>query len=299
MERKRKRSRFADQPFWKKFFLDFITLGVAVYGYYNYQSYTGIITATGKSAVNVQIDPLLFLISSLFIIGAGLLFLRIYPYFDPICILFGAPPLEPRVYASFIQVGRSGGREQFLMIFLILSIAVGIFSANTARTLNQNIEYRLDYATGADVVLHPYWNSIPAENPDGSLMEGEYIYIEPQFTNYQEIEGAEAVAKVYTSTSFRVQSSESISLNRSNVTVMGIEPASFSQVTWSRDDLFYPYHINNYLQLLVDAPRAALVSTSLRDQLALQVGDTIKISTRRAVTDGVDCICVCRLLAEY
>ncbi len=279
VERKRKRSRFADQPFWKKFFLDFITLGVAVYGYYNYQSYTGIITATGKSAVNVQIDPLLFLISSLFIIGAGLLFLRIYPYLIRFVFFLGRRHWSPGVYASFIQVGRSGGREQFLMIFLILSIAVGIFSANTARTLNQNIEYRLDYATGADVVLHPYWNSIPAENPDGSLMEGEYIYIEPQFTNYQEIEGAEAVAKVYTSTSFRVQASESISLNRSNVTVMGIEPASFSQVTWSRDDLFYPYHINNYLQLLVDAPRAALVSTSLRDQLALQVGDTIKIST--------------------
>ena len=278
VERKRKRSRFADQPFWKKFFLDFITLGVAIYGYYNYQSYTGLITATGKSAVNVQIDPLLFLISSLFIIGAGLLFLRIYPYLIRFVFFLGRRHWNPTMYASFIQVGRSSGREQFLMIFLILSIAVGIFSANTARTLNQNIEYRLDYALGADVVLHPYWNSIPAENPDGSYIDGEYIYIEPQFSNYQEIEGAEAVAKVYTSSSFRVQSGEILSLNRTNVTVMGIEPASFSKVTWSRDDLFYPYHINEYLALLLDAPRAALVSTSLRDQLQLQTGDTIKIS---------------------
>lgn len=278
VERKRKRSRFAGQPFWKKFFLDFITLGIAVYGYYNYQNYTGIITATGKSAVNVQIDPLLFLISSLFIIGAGLLFLRVYPYLVRFVFFLGRRHWNPTMYASFIQVGRSSGREQFLMIFLILSIAVGIFSANTARTLNQNIEYRLDYATGADVVLHPYWNAIPAENPDGTLIDGEYIYIEPQFANYQEIEGAEAVAKVYTSSGFRVQSSEVLSLNRSNVTVMGIEPTSFSKVTWSRDDLYDPYHINNYLELLIDAPRAALVSTSLRDQLELQVGDTIKIS---------------------
>ena len=279
VERKRKRSRFADQPFWKKFFLDFITLGIAIYGYYNYQSYTGIITATGKSAVNVQIDPLLFLISSLFIIGAGLLFLRIYPYLIRLVFFLGRRHWNPTMYASFIQVGRSSGREQFLMIFLILSIAVGIFSANTARTLNQNIEYRLDYATGTDVVLHPYWNAIPAENPDGTLIDGEYIYIEPSFANYEKIEGAEAAAKVYTSTSYRVQSSEVISLSRSNVTVMGIDPTSFSEVTWSRDDLFYPYHINHYLALLVDAPRAALVSTSLRDQLELQAGDTIKIAT--------------------
>ena len=79
----------------KKFFLDFITLGIAIYGYYNYQSYTGIITATGKSAVNVQIDPLLFLISSLFIIGAGLLFLRIYPYLIRLVFFLRTPPLEP------------------------------------------------------------------------------------------------------------------------------------------------------------------------------------------------------------
>ena len=278
VERKRKRSRFSDQPFWKKFFLDFITLGISIYGYYNYQNYTGIITATGKSAVNVQIDPLLFLISSLFIIGAALLFLRLYPYLIRLIFFLGRRHWNPATYASFIQVGRSTGREQFLMIFLILSIAVGIFSANTARTLNQNIEYRLSYASGSDVILHPYWNSFPAENPDGTEIEGEVVYIEPNFVNYEKIEGAVGAAKVYTSGDFRAQSTNTTSLNRSHVTVMGIEPVSFSHVTWSRDDLFYPYHINSYLGLLVDAPRAALVSASLRDYLELQPGDTIRIA---------------------
>ena len=278
VERKRKRSRFSEQPFWKKFFLDFITLGISIYGYYNYKNYTGIITATGKSAVNVQIDPLLFLISSLFIIGAALLFLRIYPYLIRLIFFLGRRHWNPAAYASFIQVGRSSGREQFLMIFLILSIAVGIFSANTARTLNQNIEYRLEYAMGSDVLLHPYWNSFPAENPDGTEIEGEEIYIEPSFANYEKIEGAAAAAKVYTSTDYRVQSTNVTSLDRSHVTVMGIEPVSFSHVTWSRDDLFAPYHINSYLGLLVDAPRAALVSVSLRDALELQPGDTIRVA---------------------
>jgi len=278
VERKRKRSRFADQPFWKKFFLDFITMGVAIYGYYNYQSYTGLITATGKSAVNVQIDPLLFLISSLFIIGAGLLFLRVYPYLIRFVFFLGRRHWNPTMYASFIQVGRSTGREQFLMLFLILSIAVGIFSANTARTLNQNIEYRLQYSTGTDVVITPYWNAVPAENPDGTIREGESVYIEPNFANYLEIEGAETVTKVYKSDDFKANSSESGYQSRNSVTVMGIEPAKFSEVVWSRDDLFAPYHINHYLALLVDAPRAALISTALQEALQLQVGDTIRIS---------------------
>ena len=33
VERKRKKSRFSDQPLWKKFVLDFLALGVAIYGY--------------------------------------------------------------------------------------------------------------------------------------------------------------------------------------------------------------------------------------------------------------------------
>ena len=45
------------------------------------------------------------------------------------------------------------------MIFLILTMAMGIFSAQAARTINANAEEKIRYATGADIVFQEKWTS--------------------------------------------------------------------------------------------------------------------------------------------
>lgn len=277
VERKRRHSRFAGQPVWKKFFLDIILLGVSIYGYYNYRNFSQVLTVSGEDAVSMGVDPLLFLLSSLFIIGAGLLFLRLYPYLVRLIFLIGRRRWSPQTYAAFIQVSRSNGREQFLMLFLILSVAVGIFSANAARTLNQNIEDRIRYDTGADVVLTVEWLQEQAYGIDGKPIDGEYINIEPDFTMYEQIDGVANAAKVYVNPSAKVQSKANAS-SQSGVELMGIDPAEFSKAVWTRNDLFYPYHINAYLKLLSEATRGALISRSLAEQLNLSIGDIVSVS---------------------
>jgi hypothetical protein len=51
----------------------------------------------------------------------------------------------------------------------------------------------------------------------------------------------------------------------------------FAKVSWFRNDLL-PYHINDYINLMVDAPKAYLVSSNLREKYKLKEGDTIHIS---------------------
>lgn len=41
----------------------------------------------------------------------------------------------------------------FLAVFLIMTVASGIFEANMARTMNQNMEERIAYGIGADAVV--------------------------------------------------------------------------------------------------------------------------------------------------
>ena len=48
--------------------------------------------------------------------------------------------LPPTVYATFIQVSRNGNENRFLIMFLILTMAIGIYSSNTAGTINTNAE---------------------------------------------------------------------------------------------------------------------------------------------------------------
>ncbi len=294
VERKRRHSRFAGQPIWKKFFLDIILLGVSIYGYYNYQNLSAVLTVSGEDAVSMGVDPLLFLLSSLFIIGAGLVFLRLYPYLVRLIFLIGRRRWSPQTYAAFIQVSRSNGHEQFLMLFLILSVAVGIFSANAARTLNQNIEDRIRYDTGADVVLTVEWLQEQAYGIDGKPIDGEYINIEPDFTMYEQIEGVESAAKVYVNSSVKVQAKANMS-SQSGVELMGIDPAEFSKTTWTRNDLFYPYHINAYLKLLSEGIRGALISSSLAQQLNLSVGDIVSVS----MNDEPSCEMIVYAIIDY
>lgn len=278
VERKRKKSRNTDKPLWQRFYLDILILAISIYGRLQYEDFQVILAKTGETATTVSIDPLLFLISSLFIMGCGMLFLRLYPLVIRFIFWVGKRKWSPTLYASFIQVGRSSGQEQFLMLFLILSVAVGIFNANSARTLNQNVEDKISYMNGADIRLDVFWqsNAIEVSEAEASgISSGEKLkYVEPSMSIYDDIEGIESMAKVFIKDSGEVAASGS---RVKGLTIMGIEPYDFGNTVWFRNDLL-PHHINEYLNLIVDAPKGVLVSTSLKEKLGLEVGDHIKIT---------------------
>jgi len=167
------------------------------------------------------------------------------------------------------------------MLFIILSIAVGIFNANSARTLNQNAEDRIYYTNGADVVVQANWPSsqvgADGEGSDGfaSVSAKEVYYQEPDFKQFTEMEGVESAARVFIEKEAYVEAP--LTRKEANkVHIMGIEPYEFGHTAWFRNDLL-KYHINDYLNIMNGAPKAVLVSTSLQEKLALNAGDTIRI----------------------
>ncbi len=293
LEQKLSRSK-PKAPIWKKFFLDIILLGVSFYGLYSYQMRQETLAATPVSGSAVPVDPLLFMISTLFIMGAGLLFLRIYPYILKLVFAAGRRFWSPQLYASFITVSRSGGQEQFLMIFLVLTLSLGIFNANAARTINLNVEEKLVYQAGADIAAVPVWMSnqrapdseegpVSSFAPSVNTMDAGYgddrivTYIEPSFEPWENLEGVENVAKVYVND--RV--SLTVAGTSNAVTrIMAIEPSKFAKVAFMPDGLLRP-HWYNYLNLMSYEPAACLVTRSYQDQYHIKPGDTIKISWAR------------------
>lgn len=283
VKHKQDKSRAKKAPLWKKFFFDIILLLVSGYGIYRYQQQQTVLEATGIKAVDLQIDPLLFLTSTLFVLGAGLLFLRIYPYLIRFIYWLGRKVWPPVMYISLIQVGRSRGQEQFLMLFIILAISTGLFNANSARTINQNNEDKISYSAGADVKLLAQWDDNQTKVMAGpsELMEqvaqvnaGPIRYYEPDYNSYANLSGAEQATKVLEADNGQIQTStESIS----NIKIMGIIPDQFAKIAWFRSDLLQP-HWYNYLNLMSDAPMAFLVSSNLKDKYKLTEGDTINIS---------------------
>jgi putative ABC transport system permease protein len=283
---KQEKARAKKAALWKKMGIDIVLLLVAGYGIYRYRQQMKVLDTTGVSANELQIDPLLFLTSTALVLGAGLLFIRIYPYLVSMIYWLGRKVWTPVTYISLIQVGRSRGQEQFLMLFMILAISIGLFNANTARTVNRNMEDKIRYSVGADIRLQAVWKTNQKTQPVGGNMpsiaqmqaqaqaEEPLRYFEPNFNDYATLPGTETVTKVLNVTDGTMQTNMGWA---SGLRVMGIVPHEFAKAAWFRPDLL-PYHIIEYLNMMSEAPTALILSSNLKDKYKLEVGDTVYVT---------------------
>ncbi len=291
VEYKRFASRRSKKPVWQRFYLDFLLLALSLYGLYQYGLRRSILVETGMKGSEIAMDPFLFLISTLFVLAAGMVFIRLIPVVINLIFKAGSRFWSPVSYAAFIRVSRSGSRDHFLMIFLILSISLGIFNVDAARTYNKNIEEKVRYGIGADISLKEEWDSnlpdpleagIGPAGPDTAdipaLSGGSdepVIYREPPFDRFRKLPGIDSATKVFRRESIQVQTMDRNSLR--NVDLMAVIPNEFGKTAWFRSGLL-PVHWYNYLNLLADSPAAALVSSNLRDEHGVRPGDSLLIS---------------------
>ncbi len=282
---KQQLARSLKMPLWHKAFLDVLTLAVSIYGLYTFRNRLKDIQKLGLNADDLNIDPLQFVMPALFVVGAGLLLLRLYPYLLRLIYWIGRKWWPPSLYQTLIQVGRSNSQYQFLMVFLIMTIAIGVFSAGAARTLNANTEDRIRYANGADFVLESNWpndkpppvvNGPPSASsgPSGEPAVAPKVihYLEPSFEPYETLPGVEHAAKVFV----KKEATFSMGTNGGKATLIGIDTDDFGNTAWFKDDLL-DHSINDYLNLIAADPRAVLISTTLAKQKGVKVGDAINV----------------------
>ncbi len=297
VKHKRAKSRNTDKPFWKKFYLDFVLLGVALYGLFSYQNSVKLLGDSGVSGAQA-IDPLLFLISTLFILAVALLFLRFYPLMVRLVFWIGRKRWGAGAYASLIQVSRTRS-SHFLMVFLIMTVSLGIFSSVSARSLNTFVEDRVKYQDGADLVLEETWpfksikvyvddagNMVPydeeseSSDPDDENNTVNAVstvsYREPSFSKFLQLETIELATKVMKDTGATIKGNASNSSSL-KAELMGVIPYEFGQMAWSREDLL-PAHLNTYLNIMTQTPDAVFISRSAAEKGNIKPGDMISLS---------------------
>lgn len=267
VNQKQRKNKKSEKPAWQKLWLDVILLAVAVYGLYSFNGQKDMLAARVQQGASL--DPLLFLSSSLFMVGAGLLAVRLMPVI--VWLIFR--PLRrfwsPALYASFLRVLRSRASHGFIMVFLIMTIALGLFNAQAARTINQNTEDNLHYAVGADVVLKEKWldnSMIVAQVPDTDM-----IYYEPDIGRYETLDGIENMATVYVNDEITVKRGDG---KLEGVRLMAIHTKDFGETAWFKDSLS-DVHWYNYLNAISQNSRAVLVSKNFQTKYGARLGDTI------------------------
>ncbi len=252
---------------WKRMYLDVICLAVSLYGYYSFSRSRQRMmeqVLTGET-----LDPLLYLSSSLFLLGCGLLVLRLQPLLLRLLFRVGRKHMAPASYVAFVEGTRGARKKEFIMLFLILTVALGIHNTTVARTIVANAEKNAGYTTGADLVLKEVWKNIsrPGEPP---------VYVEPDYGKYDTIPDMTDHTRVL-NTQF------SMMHRNDKMQLMGIVTDEFARVARMPDGLL-PYDFYDYLNVLASSSNAALVSENYMTKLDYKLGDTLSLVDKNGET---------------
>ncbi len=257
---------------WERFFIDIILLGTSLYLLRNFNIQKERIRL--DVMMGNKMDPLIFLDSTLFIIGFGLLALRLSHYLVRLVYRIGKNKWRPAMYASFLQITRTFGKQGFISVFMILTVAMGLFNANTARTINQNNEDRLVYSDGADAVVTERWVMNTFKDTRNTT---DYKYEEPDYGRFEVLTNSSMVANQ--TRVLRLDNTDITKDGISNkVTLMGIYSKEFGETANFKEELNKDVHWYTYLNELASNPDGVIISSNLAKIYELQIGDAISLS---------------------
>lgn len=252
------------KPLWQKLFLDVILLAVSLYGYYSFQKDLSSISNTVLSGKSL--DPLLYISSSLFILGAGLLYLRLQPLLVQLIYLIGKRRMGPAGYISFMENRKNAGKQQMIMLFLIMTISLGMYHAIVARTILDNALENREYLDGADIILLEKW--APIKDADG-IATGAYM--EPDYQKYMTADFVQNCTRVFYDDKAYYSEGKN---ERLITTVMGIHTKEFGTITSLPEGLNEKSYYT-YLNELALEPTGVIVSSNFKTKYGYDIGDTI------------------------
>lgn len=272
------------KPLWEKCFIDVILLALSAYLLYNYNKQKS--TLAISVLENRSIDPVMILDNSLFIFAAALLCVRLTGLIILLVDRLFKKRFSPAMYASFLQLKRTRYNQGFLAVFLIMTVAGGIFDANMARTMNSNMEKRIVYNVGCDAIYNEDFRLRIQKNKDGSV---SWMYDEPDFGKYESLKN-EGICDGVT----RVLEDERVDISAgsgsiSDAYLMAINTKEFGETAKlqsDQNDDINDAHWFNYLNELAKEPDGVIISSNLAKVLGLKVGDSLNYS--RYVPEAVD-----------
>ena len=276
-DRKNLRIVLRHTPFWEKAFLDVILLLVSGYLLYNYYKQSDAMSAS--IIAGEGIDPVIFLDSSLFILSCGLVFLRLSGYLVRLIYRIGKNRWKPASFVAFLQIIRGAKKQGFISVFLVMTIAMGVFNTNLARTVNENTEKRIEYNLGCDLRLSEVWKLYTVRGEK----ETAWNYKEGDFGRYAVLKdvGAKEMTRVLTDEKTDIIIG---SKTEKGNTLYGIHTKEFGEVAKLSpevNDRHWFYDLNE----LAQDPKGVIISSNLAEKYSLKVGDKLKYARYSPLND--------------
>ena len=237
---------------------------IAGYAYYVlvYQQ-DGLFTEAGS------IQPLAYIFLISFFLAIALLFILVYPFVLKIIVKARQTKWNPEKFSAFSRISRLESKEKFIVIFLTLTIAFGVFSSISARTLNRNIDSSTDYQYPCDIIADVKYYAL------SNGINRRYLF--------DNVEGVEAT-KIIKGNNPRINTRLGKSIT-DNVELMGINPDEFGNIiTWDDDNL--PHPMEYYLNELKMDINTCILSKNAAKILGVEKNDYIYVKVDENLRGG-------------
>lgn len=254
--------------------LDFLLLAISIYGYYVYSK--GNTNNMFSNNGDIPVDPLLYMLSTVFIVGVGMFLLRLYRYIVKLVHIVCRRGNSTAFYLSTINVLRYHLSKNIILIFVIMTIGIGIFDMKIAKNVNLSNENTVKYSVGADMTLQQYWDSKSdvsfatgnAEEDNGNM----YVYSEPSQAGLKNVKGIESYTKVLNvKNQAEIKSVDGVT---SKTSLQGIKPYEFGKVAWFDSNLLN-FNWYYYLNAMTKNKNYILISSGLSKLSGLKKGDSV------------------------
>ncbi len=258
-------ARSSSLPLWQRFFVDFLLLAVAGYGYRLLSQNQSVINFTqdstgGQNQQKLFIDPLTLLVPSVAIFGAALLFLRIFPLLSSLISRIANLVAGASIVLALRQIARTPRHYSSLVLLLTMTLALGAFSASAAHTIDRNFSEQTYYKEPADLGLWEAWDYDQATG----------VWHEPPLDAHK-VPGVQAFS---TWNNFPVVPQQS--KNATKAQLLAVDRLTLPSVLWWRSD-FAKEPLGALMNSLSINQQAILVQPQFLEANQLHVGDTLTL----------------------
>ena len=212
----RSTSRPEDKPVFQRYYLDLVVVAVGALLFFQLQESGSLVTEDLFGGL--QQDPLLLIAPAVFVVTVAVLFLRLFPLvlsaFGGIARVLGGASTQMVLWhltRAPVQPGR-------LALLLIMATSLGMFGGTFGATLDKSFDDRASYQSGAALRLADLRSSGASVN----MLE-------------QDLAEAPGIGEI----SYVIRQNASFSrgaLDVTDATILGIDPESFTDVLWYRED---------------------------------------------------------------
>jgi putative ABC transport system permease protein len=258
------------KPLWQRFYLDLGLLGIAGYGYYMLENQGAMVTLQAGQEASPYSNPLLFVAPAIFIAGVGLLAVRVFPALMRLPAWASAQTTSVAWLLALRNLTRTSVSQVGLLLILVLTTALGTFTASAARTMDDNTISQIRYRIGSDLYLREGVGiqELASASEDDEAWQ---IWAILPVHDHLQAEGIEAVARVGTFPA-RVRAGGSMFEGR----LYGIDRTDFASVGFFRED-FAQQSLGALMNALALKRDGVIVSEEVLAGTGLQIGDTIPL----------------------